>query len=261
MRDEQSGWIELHAGEFALLWGALGLGELPAMLGIPAFGRTPEAREQWIGSASAALEARGLGTVERPADDLTALLRSFGAADQALELQVDDATTALRGLGVSGPEGAAALARADTTVRVGPAHEVDLVQTMLAVPPLRGPGSGISANLPVADYAQACAAGVDDGVGGFVNALSRRGVRREECLMLSRALSTRTAGGRLTARAVDARGKWHRAPVTVGWLDAEDGRYALRSDGEWLTVTPADYQRLVTMAEEMLATAHSPLSQ
>jgi hypothetical protein len=254
VRDEQTGWIELHAGEFFLLWHALGFGELPAMLGVPSFGRTPAAREQWRDAASASLDERGLGTVDKPAEDLAALLRAVGWAELVLELQVDTPSTALRGLGVTGPEGTAALARVDTTVRVGPADRTDLVQTMLAVPPALGPGHGMSANLPVADYTAACAAGVDGGVGGFVSTLGRLGVRPEECLTLSRALSTRVAGGRLTARVIDARGQWQRSSATVGWLDAEDGRYALRVDGEWLTVTPVDHHRLVTMGQELLAT-------
>lgn len=254
MRDEQTGWIELHAGEFALLWGELGLGDQPTWLGIPHFGRTRAVREQWRASASGSLSGRGLGTVDHPSADLAQLLRAIGTAEQMLELQVDTETTALRGLGASGPHGTAAVARVDTTIRVGPVHQEDLVRTMLEVPPDLGPGTGMSANLPVADFDAACAAGAVDGPSGFVDALSRTGVRREECQMLARALTTRVAGGRLGARVADGNGRWHRAEAVVVWLDAEDGRYALRNDGEWISVTPADHTRLLTMAEEMFAT-------
>ncbi|MGH3432425.1 MAG: ESX secretion-associated protein EspG, partial [Thermocrispum sp.] len=100
---------------------------------------------------------------------------------------------------------------------------------------------------------EACAAGALEGVGSFVEVLQSQGIRREESVTLSRALTTRVAGGRLGARASDGSGHWYRAPATVAWLDTEDGRYALRTDGEWITVTPADPVRLLTMAEEMFA--------
>lgn len=252
MRDEQTGWIELHAGEFFLLWTSLGLGDPPAMLGIPHIGRTPAAREQWAGAAGEALAERGLGTVDKPAPDLAALLRAVGGARQVLELAVDTPESALRGLGATGPDGTAALARVDTTVRIGPAHADDLAATMLDVPPQLGPGTGRSANLPVADFERACAAGAQGGVSSFASMLGRLGIRPEESLTLSRALSTRTAGGRLGARAADGTG-WRRPPAALSWVDAEDGRYAIRADGEWITVTPVDQTRLVTMAEEMVA--------
>lgn len=250
MRDEQTGWIELHAGEFSLLWRTLGLGEPPAMLGVPHIGRTPAARQQWAEAAGQALAARGLGTVDKPAPDLADLLRAVGAARQVLELEVDTPDSALRGLGATGPDGTAAVARVDTTVRIGPAH--DLLATMLDVPPQVGAGTGRSANLPLADFERACAAGAEGGVPSFAAALGHLGVRPEESQTLARALSTRTAGGRLGARAAAGTG-WRRPQARLSWVDAEDGRYAIRTDGEWVTVTPADQRRLMTMAEEMLA--------
>lgn len=252
MRDEQTGWIELHAGEFFLLWTSQGLGDAPAMLGIPHFGRTATARNQWAEAASQALADRGLGTVERPASDLAALLRAVGRAELVVELEVETPDDALRGLGAAGPDGTAALARVGTTVRIGPAHEDDLVKTMLEVPPQAGPGSGISANLPVADFQRACGAGAQGGVAGFASMLDHLGVRPEERHTLARALATRTAGGRLGARAAEGSG-WRRSPASLSWVDAEDGRYAVRREGEWITVTPADHTRLLTMAEEMFA--------
>jgi hypothetical protein len=254
VRDEETGWIELHAAEFFLLWRGLDLGDVPEWLGIPAFGRTPRARAEWSAIVSEALTMRDLGTVERPAGDLAGLLRTIADAEAMLELQVDTREASLRALGGITAGRAAAVARVNTQVRIGPASSDALVRTMLEVPPPMNPGSGISANLPIADFEKACSAAAQDGVSGFVETLTELGVRREECLVLSKAFGTRFGGGRLGAKARDGRGRWHRAPVTVSWVDAEDGRYALRTDGEWMTVTPADEARLVAMAEEMLDT-------
>lgn len=253
MRDDQTGWIELHAGEFFLLWTTLGLGDPPDLLGIPHFGRTPEFREQWITAAGESLAARGLGTVDEPDPELAHLLRAVAGAQEVLELEVNTSDDALRGLGAIGDDGCAALARVGTDVRIGAADENDLVETMLSVPEPLEAGTGISANIPVADYLEACAAGAADGVSGFVRELGRRGVREAECLTLSRALSTRRAGGRLGARVSDGPAQWRRAATTLSWVDAADGRYAVRRDGEWITVTPADASRLVAMGEELLA--------
>jgi hypothetical protein len=54
VRDESSGWIQLHAGEFLLLWDALGLGEPPAILRVPRLGRTPAERAVFAESAAQA---------------------------------------------------------------------------------------------------------------------------------------------------------------------------------------------------------------
>jgi hypothetical protein len=39
----------------------------------------------------------------------------------------------------------------------------------------------------------------------------------------------------------------------LGWVDTEDGRYALHRKGEWVMATPVDAPRLRAMGEELLA--------
>lgn len=253
MRDRATGWIELHAGELFLLWTALGLGRLPATLGVPHFGRTPAARAEWVAAADRSLSDRELGTVAEPSDDLEDLLRIIAGGERLLELDVDTPASSLRGIGATGAVGTAAVARVDTMIRIGPARSTNLVETMLEVPPPLGAGRGISANLPVADFEAACGAGARDGVAGFVNELTYLGLRGPEINTLARALGSRTGGGRLGAKVRIGDGNWQRAESPVNWVDAEDGRYSVRRSGDWVTVTPVDQRRLITMAEEMVS--------
>jgi hypothetical protein len=57
-------------------------------------------------------------------------------------------------------------------------------------------------------------------------------------------LTSRRGGGQLGAS-----GRGRRA---LNWVDTPDGRYALRHNGNWVTITPVDLARLAAMAEEML---------
>jgi hypothetical protein len=97
----------------------------------------------------------------------------------------------------------------------------------------------------VADYTAACAEAEDDGVSAFVRVLHDAGVRPAEASTLAQALTSRSGGGQL--------GVSGRSRGVVNWLDTDDGRYALRRNGEWITITAADTSRLTSMAEEMLA--------
>ncbi|MDV6012400.1 ESX secretion-associated protein EspG [Haloechinothrix sp. LS1_15] len=251
MRDPDTGWIQLHHGEFFLLWSALELGELPAVLGVPHIGRTPPARARFAEAAGAALAERDLGTVERPAPDLRRYLEALAGGNRACELHIDTADAALRAVGVPGRE-CVIVASAGTEIRLGPVRETRMAATMLDVVPPAGAGPGAPANVAVDVFTRACRVGEREGVEGFKEALRDGGVRGAEVGVIARAIGGRAAGGRLEARSRDGGARWRWLPETLNWVDTADGRFALRKQGEWLTVTPADHARLLGMAEDML---------
>lgn len=247
MRDPASGWIQVSSSEFFLLWTAMGLGEPPVPLEVRHIGRTRESRAAMAEEASATLAARDLGTVHEPARDLAGILRQLAAGQLTLDLRVLGEGSPLVGYATSGDRGGAVAARVDGEIRLGSVRSSAAASALLASLPPMPAGSGRPANIPVTDYENACAEAEREGVTGFTRVLHEAGVRPPEASLLAHALTTRRGGGQLGAAY-----RGTRAPGVLTWLDAEDGRYALRRHGTWLTVTPADLPRLTTMAEEML---------
>jgi hypothetical protein len=253
VRDPDSGWIQLSSVEFVLLWSALGLGEPPLVLGIRPVGRTRARRAELVEQASPYLAARDLGTVAEPARDLAIVLRTLGSDGVSVDLRVHGEGAPLYGYAVANGRGAAAVARVGDEVRIGSVSPAGLAGALLgSLPPLPA-GSERPANVALPDYLAACAEGERDGVSGFLRVLHGAGVRGSDAATVSSVLTTRRGGGQLGATGRDRRGAVLRAPGTVNWVDTPDGRYALRRNGGWVTVTPVDLARLTAMAEEMLA--------
>ncbi|WP_165777508.1 ESX secretion-associated protein EspG [Amycolatopsis antarctica] len=249
MRDPDTGAVHLHLGEFFLLWTALDLGELPVVLEVPHAGRTDSARAELIAEADGTLAARGLGTVADPARDLAGLLRTLDTSEVTVELE----HAPLRRFAVAGPLGAAVATVEGTVVHLAPVRATALTDTVLAALPDTGAGPGGPANVHAEDYERAVEALEHEGVDGFTDALHRAGVRAAEVNTLVRAVCHRTGGGSIAASVRTRGGRRARTPAPVHWADTPEGRYALRRNGGWLTVTPADPARLRTMAAEMVA--------
>ncbi|MET0233022.1 MAG: ESX secretion-associated protein EspG [Kibdelosporangium sp.] len=246
MRDPRSGWIQLSAAEFVLVWSAMRLGPIPLELGIPNIGRTTRSRAELMDEASLTLSGRDLGTVQAPARDLAHVLRQLAAAQTLLDLTVDGQESSLAAIGSITPQGSAVAARVSDEVRIGPVERVTLALLDAVVPLPAGPGSSV--NIRVADYEAACTEGVYDGVSGFVRALSHAGVRQADATMVARALVDRLGGGRL--------GVSHgRDRSSMSWVDTAEGRYVLRDAGGWVSVVPVDPNRLSVMADEMVVSS------
>ncbi|GAB3494001.1 ESX secretion-associated protein EspG [Amycolatopsis cihanbeyliensis] len=253
MRDPDSGWIQLYPGEFFLLWSELGLGDPPPTLGIRQIGRTAAARARLIEGASGTLAERDLGTVTEPARDLAGLLRQLGESELRVDLEVERADFAFRAVAASGRRGAVTAGFAGAELRIGPVRPANLVPTMLEVLTPLDAGVGSPANVRVGDYTRACAEGERGGTDGFIGVLRDAGVRPPEVNTLVRAVARRAGGGQLGGSVRTGAGRWVRAPSPVGWVDTEEGRFALRRNGDWVTVTPVDLPRLHAMAEELVA--------
>lgn len=244
MRDPDSGWIQLSPVELFLLWSEMSLGDPPPVLGITHVGRTQRRRTELISSASLALGARGLGSVESPARDLAGLLRVLAEPSVSLDVRVYGEGEPLFGFAAARGRSAAAIARVADEVRVGPVTPGRLAGPLLdSLTPIPA-GPDRPANISAADFATACTEGERDGTPGFQQALAHAGVRPSEAATLSRVLSSRHAHGQLGVTGRDRR--W------LNWVDTPEGRYALRQNGSWITLTPTDRPRLATMAEEML---------
>ncbi|GAA1252332.1 ESX secretion-associated protein EspG [Prauserella halophila] len=248
MRDESSGWITLHPGEFYLLWRTLELGDPPVVLDVPRAGATESHRAELVGLAGESLAGRGLGTMTAPDRDLVDLLRTLANPDVSVDLSASGADVSFRSYGAIGERGAVTVGTSGEDVLVGPVRPDQLIPTMLEALPDVEAAPGAPANVGFAEYRRACRAGEAEGASGFLDALREAGVRSSQAAMFLRAVEGRRAGGYVGATS-RTRG---RTQGTVNWVDTEHGRYALRKLGDWVTVTPADVARLRGMAEEMV---------
>ena len=255
MRD--SGWIQLHVAEFLLVWQALGLGEPPAALEIPHGGRTAVKRAELVEAADAALAARDLGTVARPAEDLASLLRILAESELALDLSLASAGEPFRAVSAARRQEAATVGVEGTVVRVGGVRRTEMIESLLDTVEGLPAGPGSPANVRAEDYANACAAGEREGVSGFVDVLRSAALRPTEFNTLARAVTGRRGGGRFAGSARTRYRGRTRTAVTISWVDTAEGRYAFRRSGEWLTVTPADPARLRAIAHDLVAPLES----
>jgi hypothetical protein len=247
VRDPASGWIQLSTVELYLLWSTMGMGETPEVLDLVHVGRTPARRAELVEEASEELVARDLGTVTRPARDLAGMVRALGTCTSSLDMRVFGAGTPLFAFAGAGPSGAAVAARVGDEVRLGTVRPTALASSLLGSLTQLPAALGSPVNVSAEDYEAACVEGEFDGASGFARALHAAGVRHADVSVLAHALTSRIGGGQLGATGRV------RTYGVMSWLDTPDGRYALRRNGEWITVTPADTPRLTSMAEEMLA--------
>ena len=247
-------WIRLHVGELFLLWSAHARDELPAVLDIPHVGRTPEFRAELVATASQALSERGLGTVESPAPELRRLLNTLANSELTLDLRLDG-DSSYRAVGCVADRGAVAIGVAGTDVEMSALREPLVAATLLQALPPCEQGRGLSVNLRIDEYTNACEAGERGGQPAFSDVLRDAGLREPEIIVLVRIVTHRIGGGRLGATKRSREGRWVRGEGTLTWVDTPEGRYGLRRDGGWLTVTPLDAARLKTMAYELFTGA------
>lgn len=252
MRHGEPGWITLHPGEFALLWTELGLGELPAVLEIAPAGRTAATRAELIATANESLADRHLGTVSQPAHDLEAMLQALAYPTIWLDLEITGAGSSFRAIGADGPRGTVTVGAGETEVRIGPVRPSELVATLLTAAAPRTAGLGSPGNIRISDYRRACRAGEYEGTTGFLSVLRDAGARPAEASTFLRAVSQAVSGGWFGA-SVWRDDTWVRVPDTLNWVDTGDGRYVVQCKGDWVTVTPADQARLLSMTEDWVA--------
>jgi len=246
--------FRLSAPEFFLLWQAVHREAHPVPLGTRHYGHTQQERARLVEAASRDLFARGLGTVQRPDEELHGVLRGLAEFEVGLEVVFTRNGEQARGLATAAWHGAFA-GRVGEQVQVTGFRPTALAaRTVSTLPPAR-PGSGRSVNVRWDDYLAAGEAGVADGTEGFLDALRAAGLHEPEANTLMRAVTTRSGGGQVGVIARNRAGYLHPTGAAISWLDTADGRYLVRRHGAWLVVAPADAQRLTSAVEDLVASA------
>ncbi|ONI81994.1 ESX secretion-associated protein EspG [Saccharothrix sp. ALI-22-I] len=246
--------FRLSEVEFFLLWQAVHRDAHPVPLGTRHFGHTQGERARLIETASRDLAGRGLGTVERPDEELYGLLRGLAEFEIGLEVFFTLRGEQARGLATAAWHGAFA-GRLGGQVQVTGFRPTALAATTVNTLPPAPPGAGRSVNVRWDDYLAAGKAGESDGTTGFLDRLRDVGLREPEANTLMRAVTTRNGGGQVGVIARNRAGYLHPTGAVVSWLDTAEGRYLVRRDDGWLVVAPTDAQRLISAVEGLVAGA------
>ncbi|MBW4719653.1 ESX secretion-associated protein EspG [Saccharothrix obliqua] len=246
--------FRLSALEFFLLWQAVHREAHPVPLGTRHYGHTGRERARLVETASRDLFARGLGTVQRPDEELVAVLRGLAEYEFGLEVVFTRNGEQARGLATAAWHGAFA-GRVGDQVQLTGFRATALASRTISTLPPAPPGSGRAVNVRWDDYLAAGRAGVAEGTEGFLDVLRNAGVREPEGNSLMRAVTTRTGGGQIAVIARNRNGFLHPTGAAISWLDTADGRYLVRRDGLWLVVAPTDAARLTSAVEHLLAGA------
>lgn len=238
--------------EFFLLWQAVHGEDRVVPLGTPHVGATRAARQRLVEASSQSLQARRLGTIQRPDPDLRALVSALGEFDRALEIAYFKGTELARGVACAGWSGAFA-ARVNGEVHLYPFRPTSLASATVSSLPGLAPGSGRSVNVRWDDYVRAGQAGEQEGKQAFLDVLRDAGIREPEAHNLMRIVTSRIGGGELGLTARNRDGVPRPTGRSVSWLDTREGRYLLRRQDGWLVLAPADASRLTSAVDELLA--------
>ncbi|MDX3657980.1 ESX secretion-associated protein EspG [Streptomyces sp. ID05-26A] len=238
--------------EFFLLWQAVHGEDRVVPLGTPHVGATRAARQRLVEESSRTLQARRLGTIQRPDPDLRALVSGLGEFDRALEIAYFKGTELARGIACAGWGGAFA-ARVNDDVHLYPFHPTSLASATVSSLPGLAPGTGRAVNVRWDDYVRAGQAGEQEGKQAFLDVLRDVGIREPEAHNLMRIVTSRIGGGELGLTARNRDGVPRPTGRSVSWLDTREGRYLLRRQDGWLVLAPADASRLTSAVDELIA--------
>ncbi|GAA2786768.1 ESX secretion-associated protein EspG [Saccharopolyspora taberi] len=233
----------LSTAEFDLVHDVLGLPRPPFPLEVPSRGATMAERSELAAEAMRGLADRGLAVRDQLVSRLEDLLRLVFDHDVSVDAMghLDGPLRALaaasRGLGV--------LAEiVGDEVRLSEIRPTSLALSIVGVLPPNDPGPVRSMSMPFEPLARAVEAEADedDPFGGDLDehtALTRAGLPSQDAATLIELVHNRRAGGQFGV----TRGST-RASTLVTWFDTGQGRYLMTSENSWLSITPADNQRI-----------------
>ncbi len=249
--------FRLDAEELDVVWTSLRLGGLPHPLTAPSIGATRAERELLAEPVRDRLAARGLWSGRGPDDDVADLLAVLAAPGHGVDAvghlaapsPATGAAGPLRALGAAA-RGTAALAvvHPDGSVAVRGLRPAGLAHALVELLPAARPGPGHALSVPMSDV-RALAAD-DDEEDNWADGAGAPRQRGTDTRALTELAANRVAGGQFGATSAGA-----RVQPLITWFDTGDGRYLAISDGDWLSIAPADNDRINHRLTAVLKTA------
>lgn len=245
----------LSPREFEVLWRTLRLGRMPYPLDVPSEGATEQDVEALRARTLAGLRERGLADDDRLEDLLRLLDRHDVSVDAVLGL--DRTVRALAAS--SGDQAVLAIIDGDQ-VGLAEIRPTGLAREIVRVLPEGEPGPGNAMSVRADTLQQAAALQEteqedDDAPWGAADdelddsqALRKAGLSSQDARQLGELAANRVAGGQFGV----TRGR-QRAGVLITWFDTHQGRYLVVNSDGWLSLSPADNDRIATRIDTVLA--------
>jgi hypothetical protein len=253
--------ISLSIPEYDLIWSKLGQGEMRYPLQVPSFGLANREQQDIHAVAAASLVDRSLLRDGALDDDLRELMSILVAPEITIDL-VGMAGGVIRAVAASSAGGGVLAALDDERLWLWPIRDTALAPTIVDVLPANVPGIGHGIRVPLETLQQAVEPGQDDlALDPFADdsefdhkrTLRRLGMSAEDAAILSALAESRTNTGQFgVSVAAGTGGEMHRSASVVPWFDTPQGRYLMSSDGAWLSITPAGFERITWRVSEIM---------
>ncbi|MBP2322985.1 hypothetical protein JOF56_003370 [Kibdelosporangium banguiense] len=243
---------QLSTREFDFLWEHLELGRMPYPLDVPSNGATLEERAEMRAETMAGLQfdarlANLLKVLAAPATSVDTV--GFGDAP-------------IRGLAATDGTQGVLVAIGGETLSFAAVRPTSLAWSIVEVLPEGEAGTGNAISLPYQAMQRAVNGEDADPFGDSDerDILMSNGVSGDDATMLVELAERRIRGGQFgvttSSRATSVRaGVRTRAKTMITWFDTSDGRYLMVHDGTWVSIAPADGERIAHRIEELLRTA------
>ncbi|SHH07407.1 ESX secretion-associated protein EspG [Streptoalloteichus hindustanus] len=245
----------VSATAYQVAWQDLGLPPMPTVLHVAPRGYPEVERQRVLTEAYDEMRAAGLFDGRGYDLDFVAamavLARPRRSVDARLWLGAE-----VRALAAASTGRAVLAVLVSDHVRVHPVDPANLAVSVVRLLPPRPAGPGRSVSLP-ADVLEEAAAQAGASVASLRTALCDLGAHPADAHHIARMSADACHGGQFGATVVDGLGRWGRADHVVGFHDTPAGRYLMERhravDGRWwITIAPADANRLVGQVERLL---------
>lgn len=246
----------LSTVEYEVAWSALELGGMPYPLYVPSPGVSADERHEVVERARKSMRRKGLLHGDRFDTELEAMLRVLAGPTASVDV-AGYTGKPLLGLAASdGRSGVLAWLGGDQFAvrRVRAGALTSIVELIPSCPP--GTGQAMSVRRDALRQALDPDEVDDDPFGfdddGERSALIRAGVSpRDADALLHLTGKDRVAGGQFGVNTPGRHGM-RRDPTLVTWFDTGDGRYLVVHRNGWLSLAPADDQRIAARIGELL---------
>ncbi|ASO21468.1 hypothetical protein FHR81_003109 [Actinoalloteichus hoggarensis] len=250
----------LSARQFEFVWTDLGLGRIPYPLDVPSSGKTMAERVELKAEAYRELAERGLVTDGTVSPELTSLLRLLSQPRLSVDA-VGHIGRPLRALAATDQELGVLATLAGDELRIGEIRPTSLARSIVGVLPAKEAGPGWAMSAPLHALTAAVESDEDDDPWGSDDddeerALRKAGMSAEDAAALAELAANRKGGGQFGVTVGGATQRQARRSATlVTWFDTHQGRYLMVREDEWLSLAPADGERIEGRVMEVLSRA------
>jgi hypothetical protein len=242
----------LSTREFDVLWDGLGLRHKPYPLDVPSVGRTLEERAELAEEVNRDLAARGLATGGRLAEKLAGQLRLLAEHDLSVDA-VGHLGGPVRAVAACDRRSGVLAVLGEDQLWLVEIRPTALARSVVEVLPANQAGPGRAMSVPYRALVAATAPSSEDGhpfaaADDDRIAMVRAGMSTQDAAELTELANSRRAGGQFGG--AHRRRRW---PTVITWFDTPRGRYLAVRDGEWMSLTPADNDRIAARIDQALS--------